>query len=44
MAEILARAIPLLHGDPHGGNGHGVAGAKPKSSNFLQVPDAEGPR
>ena len=45
MAEILARAVPLLHGDPHGGNGgHGVAGAKPKSSNFLQVPDAEGPR
>ena len=45
VAEILARAVPLLHGDPHGGNGgHGVAGAKPKSSNFLQVPDAEGPR
>ena len=47
MAEILARAVPVLHGDVGGGNGHGaggMAGAKPKSNNFLQVPDLEGPR
>ena len=55
VAEILARAVPLLHGDQvgggnghHGGNGHGggggMAGTKPKSSNFLQVPEVEGPR
>ena len=45
VAEILARAVPLLHGDVigggNGGNGHGT---KPKTSNFLQVPEVEGPR
>ena len=48
VAEILARAVPLLHGDQggNGGNGGagGMGGTKPKSSNFLQVPEVEGPR
>jgi RAP1 GTPase activating protein 1 len=33
VAEILARAVPSLHSPQ-----------KPKSSNFLQVPDIETPR
>ena len=33
VAEILARAVPTLHSPQ-----------KPKSSNFLQVPDIESPR
>ena len=52
VAEILARAVPLLHGDAGGGGaggggGGGAAGTRPKSaksSNFLQVPEVEGPR
>ncbi|XP_043201760.1 uncharacterized protein LOC122370333 [Amphibalanus amphitrite] len=34
VADILARAVPTLHSPSH----------KPKSSNFLQVPDIESPR
>ncbi|XP_047492045.1 uncharacterized protein LOC125041252 [Penaeus chinensis] len=34
VADILARAVPTLHSPSH----------KPKSSNFLQVPDIETPR
>jgi hypothetical protein len=33
VAELLARAVPTLHSPQ-----------KPKSSNFLQVPDIESPR
>ncbi|KAG8226256.1 hypothetical protein J437_LFUL004813 [Ladona fulva] len=35
VAELLARAVPTLHSPQQ---------AKPKSSNFLQVPDIETPR
>ncbi|MCL4136096.1 UNVERIFIED_CONTAM: hypothetical protein GTU68_001309 [Idotea baltica] len=34
VADILARAVPAIHSPTH----------KPKSSNFLQVPDIETPR
>ncbi len=45
VAEILARAVPSLHGGAGaGGIGSGVSGSKQKSSNFLQVPEVEGPR
>ncbi|CAB4059158.1 Signal-induced proliferation-associated 1-like protein 1,Rap1 GTPase-activating protein 2,Rap1 GTPase-activating protein 1,GTPase-activating protein DDB_G0291510 [Lepeophtheirus salmonis] len=36
VAELLARATPNLN--------HNQQNTKPKSSNFLQVPDIEGPR
>ena len=39
VAELLARAVPSLHA-PSGSSG----GSKQKSSQFLQVPEIEGPR
>ncbi|TRY78649.1 hypothetical protein TCAL_06617 [Tigriopus californicus] len=39
VAELLARAVPSLHG-----TGGPQGSSKGKSSNFLQVPEIEGPR
>lgn len=42
VAEILARAVPSLHGG--GGASGAIGSSKSKNPNLLQVPEIEGPR